>query len=202
MNQQVLQRPHFRIVTVDAAQGSEADHVVIVTTRCNKDRKIGFTSDLRRLNVGISRPKESLSIVGSKSTLSSDKSWDKVAENALGGSDVLIGLTSDVLRKVHEIATELLPRAQVYGENSSGSNSIGFGSHSNTNGNAAICSFFARGTCTRGVACPFRHEKSAGPAPDAPVCKFFLRGKCTRGDSCPFRHDESRIQMGLRKRMF
>lgn len=52
------------IDNVDAFQGSETDIVIYSLVRCNKDYKIGFLYDERRLNVALSRGKNCLIIVG------------------------------------------------------------------------------------------------------------------------------------------
>lgn len=72
----------LRIMTVDACQGSEADWVFLSTVRCNKSKKIGFLENKNRANVAISRAREKLVIVGSKTTLQNDKTWGKVAAKA------------------------------------------------------------------------------------------------------------------------
>jgi hypothetical protein len=66
--------------------------------------------------------------------------------------------------------------------------------------NARPCSFFARGLCTRGDQCAFKHLKSAAEAiqPSKPKhaydsrasipCKFYVQGSCMNGDNCPFLH--------------
>jgi hypothetical protein len=60
-----------RIVTVDRAQGSEADHVILSCVRSNARRSeaIGFAKDRRRLNVAISRSKKTLTVLGNPTTM-------------------------------------------------------------------------------------------------------------------------------------
>ena len=58
----------FRIVTVDAAQGSEADIVILSCVRSNAEGDIGFVSNANRMCVAISRAKERLVIVGDSKT--------------------------------------------------------------------------------------------------------------------------------------
>nr|XP_010298216.1 PREDICTED: cleavage and polyadenylation specificity factor subunit 4-like [Balearica regulorum gibbericeps] len=56
---------------------------------------------------------------------------------------------------------------------------------------AAVCEFFHRGLCTKGVRCPFRHvagEKTV-------VCKHWLRGLCKKGDGCDFLHEYDATKM-------
>jgi|LauGreDrversion4_2_1035121.scaffolds.fasta_scaffold01480_2 hypothetical protein len=74
--------PNFRIVTVDAAQGSEADVVVLSCVRCNRRRNLGFITDKNRLCVALSRARERLIVVGSKSTLQVDPVWREVMRRA------------------------------------------------------------------------------------------------------------------------
>ncbi|CAD7948313.1 unnamed protein product [Amoebophrya sp. A120] len=77
----LLQRPGFRIVTVDAAQGTEADHVVLIAGRCNPWAKVGFTKVKNRLNVAISRAKQSLTVIGCEQTMRSDRNWRQLIES-------------------------------------------------------------------------------------------------------------------------
>jgi len=55
---------HIVVHTVDAFQGRECDIIIYDLVRSNKQKKLGFTSDDRRLNVALSRAKELLIIVG------------------------------------------------------------------------------------------------------------------------------------------
>ncbi|MCY4654888.1 MAG: AAA domain-containing protein, partial [Dehalococcoidia bacterium] len=54
----------IEIATVDSFQGRECDVVVYSTVRSNRDRRIGFLKDYRRINVALSRARDRLVIVG------------------------------------------------------------------------------------------------------------------------------------------
>ena len=56
------------VSTVDAAQGQEADLVIIPFFRANSSGKVGFTDDARRLNVAISRARAGVVIIGHLAT--------------------------------------------------------------------------------------------------------------------------------------
>jgi hypothetical protein len=56
---------------------------------------------------------------------------------------------------------------------------------------SAICTFFTRGMCSRGVTCPFRHVKGDRTV----VCKHWLRGLCKKGDDCEFLHEYDMTKM-------
>ena len=54
----------IEIATVDSFQGRECDVVVYSTVRSNKENRIGFLKDRRRINVALSRARDLLVIVG------------------------------------------------------------------------------------------------------------------------------------------
>jgi len=56
--------------TIDSFQGQERDIVYIGMTRSNLESKIGFLSDIRRMNVAMTRARKKLVIVGDSATLS------------------------------------------------------------------------------------------------------------------------------------
>ncbi|KFP21974.1 Cleavage and polyadenylation specificity factor subunit 4, partial [Egretta garzetta] len=56
---------------------------------------------------------------------------------------------------------------------------------------AAVCEFFHRGLCTKGVLCPFRHVGGERMV----VCKHWLRGLCKKGDGCDFLHEYDTTKM-------
>ena len=54
----------IEVATVDSFQGRECDVVIYSTVRSNRDRRIGFLKDYRRINVALSRARDRLVIVG------------------------------------------------------------------------------------------------------------------------------------------
>ncbi|RFS18824.1 DUF2075 domain-containing protein [Chitinophaga silvatica] len=58
------------INTIDSFQGQERDIVYISLTRSNSENKIGFLSDIRRMNVAMTRARKKLIVIGDSSTLS------------------------------------------------------------------------------------------------------------------------------------
>ena len=62
-------RSLITVNTVDGFQGQERDVILISLVRANEDGQIGFLSDLRRMNVAITRARMKLIILGDVSTL-------------------------------------------------------------------------------------------------------------------------------------
>lgn len=56
--------------TIDSFQGQERDAVFISLTRSNAEGTIGFLSDIRRMNVAMTRARKKLVVVGDSATLS------------------------------------------------------------------------------------------------------------------------------------
>jgi len=56
--------------TIDSFQGQERDIVYISLTRSNAEGVIGFLSDIRRMNVAMTRAKKKLVVIGDSATLS------------------------------------------------------------------------------------------------------------------------------------
>jgi superfamily I DNA and/or RNA helicase len=54
----------IRVSIVDRFQGQEQDIIILSMTRSNHENRIGFLSNLQRLNVGLSRAKHNLIVVG------------------------------------------------------------------------------------------------------------------------------------------
>ncbi|XP_013606038.1 probable helicase MAGATAMA 3 isoform X1 [Brassica napus] len=70
------------INTVDGFQGREKDVAIFSCVRANDKGGIGFLSNSRRMNVGITRAKSSVLVVGSAATLKSDPLWKNLVESA------------------------------------------------------------------------------------------------------------------------
>jgi ATP-dependent RNA/DNA helicase IGHMBP2 len=61
---------NIAINTIDSFQGAERDIVYISMTRSNADSSIGFLSDIRRMNVAMTRARKKLVVIGDSATLS------------------------------------------------------------------------------------------------------------------------------------
>jgi hypothetical protein len=91
----------IKVCTIDGFQGQEADIIILTTVRSNPIRQLGFLSDLRRLNVGITRSKYSMILIGDVETISSDPTWRDYLEyfNSIG--------------KIHSLETSTFIKAAV-----------------------------------------------------------------------------------------
>ncbi|KAL8227436.1 hypothetical protein R6Q59_000079 [Mikania micrantha] len=70
------------INTVDGFQGREKDVAIFSCVRANKERGIGFVADYRRMNVGITRARASILVVGSVDALRKDVHWKNLITSA------------------------------------------------------------------------------------------------------------------------
>jgi superfamily I DNA and/or RNA helicase len=68
--------------TVDAFQGREKDAVLVSLTRSNAEGEVGFLSDLRRMNVAITRARRHLFVVGDSATLAGHPFYARFIEEA------------------------------------------------------------------------------------------------------------------------
>ena len=68
--------------TTDAFQGRESEIIIFSCVRASVGRGIGFVSDIRRMNVGITRAKSSLWVLGNSQSLMQGEFWAKLILDA------------------------------------------------------------------------------------------------------------------------
>ena len=68
--------------TTDAFQGRETEIIIFSCVRASNSKGIGFLSDIRRMNVGITRAKSSLWVLGNSQSLMQGEFWGKLIEDA------------------------------------------------------------------------------------------------------------------------
>lgn len=62
-------RSQIAVKTIDGFQGQERDIIYISLVRSNDNKEIGFLSDIRRMNVALTRAKKKLVVIGDSATL-------------------------------------------------------------------------------------------------------------------------------------
>eukprot|EP00558_Chaetoceros_sp_UNC1202_P003423 CAMPEP_0197244522 /NCGR_PEP_ID=MMETSP1429-20130617/9620_1 /TAXON_ID=49237 /ORGANISM="Chaetoceros sp., Strain UNC1202" /LENGTH=188 /DNA_ID=CAMNT_0042704897 /DNA_START=18 /DNA_END=584 /DNA_ORIENTATION=+ len=78
----------LQVSTVDGFQGSEKDIIILSCVRSKwmgqngKNDSIGFLKDSRRVNVALTRAKHSLWVVANCDTLSHDRLWNDLIQDA------------------------------------------------------------------------------------------------------------------------
>lgn len=77
-----IQNQDVEVDTVDAFQGREKDAIIVSFVRSNPEGQLGFLTDLRRLNVAITRPRRHLFLVGDSATLSAHPTYAALVEEA------------------------------------------------------------------------------------------------------------------------
>lgn len=77
----------IEVDTVDAFQGREAEAVLVSCVRSNAEGQLGFLTDLRRMNVALTRAKVHAFVVGDSATLGGHPFYARLVERAqaLGG---------------------------------------------------------------------------------------------------------------------
>ncbi|KAL6152769.1 DEAD-box type RNA helicase [Exserohilum turcicum] len=68
--------------TTDAFQGRESEVIIFSCVRASPSGGIGFLQDIRRMNVGLTRAKSSLWVLGNSDSLMRGQFWNKLIVNA------------------------------------------------------------------------------------------------------------------------
>ena len=93
--------------TTDAFQGRESEVIIFSCVRAS-DRGIGFLSDIRRMNVGITRAKSSLWILGNSKSLMRGEFWNAMIQDAQARDLFTQGNISALLRDTPKKVTGAL----------------------------------------------------------------------------------------------
>ncbi|GME86873.1 unnamed protein product [[Candida] boidinii] len=95
--------------TVDGFQGQEKEIIIFSCVRGSDDSGIGFLSDVRRMNVALTRARTSMWILGSKSSLVQNRTWRDLISDAESREmtiDAYNGFTRD--KKIEKITKKKL----------------------------------------------------------------------------------------------
>ena len=68
--------------TTDAFQGRESEIIIFSCVRASPSGGIGFLQDIRRMNVGLTRAKSSLWVLGNSGTLAKGEFWGRLIRDA------------------------------------------------------------------------------------------------------------------------
>ena len=106
--------------TTDAFQGRESEIIIFSCVRASPAGGIGFLQDIRRMNVGLTRAKSSLWVLGNSQSLVKGQYWRKLVEHAKSSKHFVEGnieaLLQKPLRKTHKVdapsAGEKMPKLE------------------------------------------------------------------------------------------
>jgi hypothetical protein len=100
------------VASVDSFQGQERDLIIFTFTRSNRQGKVGFLSDWRRLNVAQTRAKKQLVMIGDSQTLT--KGADRESAHDVEFKKAMVLLKSQCYEKGALIqASRFLPNEKV-----------------------------------------------------------------------------------------
>ena len=85
--------------TTDAFQGRESEIIIFSCVRASLSKGIGFLSDIRRMNVGITRAKCSLWVLGNSHSLMQGEFWGRLIQDAKSRDRYTSGGLDELLAK-------------------------------------------------------------------------------------------------------
>jgi len=71
----------LEVNTVDGFQGREKEVVILSFVRSNPRASLGFLTDVRRLNVSLTRARRKLIVIGDSSTISAHRTYERLVEH-------------------------------------------------------------------------------------------------------------------------
>ncbi|KAK4948975.1 DEAD-box type RNA helicase [Elasticomyces elasticus] len=95
--QGILDQVEFN--TTDAFQGRESEIIIFSCVRASPGGGIGFLNDIRRMNVGLTRAKSSLWVLGNSASLSRGQYWRLLVEDAKARQLYTTGNVMGMLRQ-------------------------------------------------------------------------------------------------------
>ena len=110
--------------TTDAFQGRESEIIIFSCVRASATGSVGFLSDVRRLNVGITRAKSSLWILGNSDSLMRGVVWKTLLDDARNRQSYITGNLHGML-KAHSSSFPAKTHSLTKGPKSSISNNNG-----------------------------------------------------------------------------
>ncbi|KAI1104571.1 SEN1 N terminal-domain-containing protein [Jackrogersella minutella] len=90
---------HIEFNTTDAFQGRECEIIIFSCVRASPTGGIGFMTDIRRMNVGLTRAKSSLFILGDSRALVQGEFWNKLIVDAKSRDRYTAGDVLSLLRR-------------------------------------------------------------------------------------------------------
>ncbi|KAJ5945938.1 hypothetical protein N7454_002777 [Penicillium verhagenii] len=93
----ILKKVDFN--TTDAFQGRESEIIIFSCVRASTNKGIGFLSDIRRMNVGLTRAKTSLWVLGNSRSLEQGEFWNGLIKDARNRSVYTEGNIARLLEK-------------------------------------------------------------------------------------------------------
>lgn len=113
--------------TTDAFQGREREIIIFSCVRAKETGGIGFLGDIRRMNVGLTRAKSSLWVLGDSRSLQQGEFWNKLIEDSKARDRYTTGdvmaLFSKPTSKDRKITYEERPSPAVEDKSAAGSRS-------------------------------------------------------------------------------